>query len=94
MSVKKTKDNGALSLYYDGKNAPEMVSKGYNQLADLIVEKAKESGILIHKDEALFNYLESIEVGTAIPPNMYVIIAELIAFSYVLRGKFPKSWQG
>lgn len=93
MNSNKTPDNGALSFYYDGKNAPEMVAKGYNQLADMIVEKANDAGILIHKDEALFNYLESMEVGAQIPPHMYVVIAELIAFSYVLRGKFPDSWQ-
>lgn len=92
MSFEKSADNGALSFYYDGKNAPEMVAKGYNQLADIIVEKAKDAGILIHKDEALFNYLESMDIGTQIPPHMYVVIAELIAFSYVLRGKFPDSW--
>lgn len=93
MSTDKNLDQGAMSFYYDGKNAPEMVAKGYNKLADLIVEKAREEGILIHKDDALFNYLESMEVGNQIPPHMYVIIAELIAFSYVLRGKFPDSWQ-
>lgn len=87
-------EQGALSIYYDGKNTPEMVAKGYNQLADLIVEKANEAGILIHKDEGLFNYLAAMDVGETIPPHMYVVIAELIAFSYVLRGKFPKSWGG
>ena len=87
------KDNGALSLYYDGKNTPQMVAKGYHKLADLIIEKANDAGVLIHKDKHLFNKLEQMEVGETIPPHMYVVIAELIAFSYVLRGKFPESWQ-
>jgi flagellar biosynthesis protein len=93
MSSDKWQDNGALSLYYDGRNAPEMAAKGYNHLADLIIEKAKENNILIHKDQALFERLEQMNVGERIPPHMYVVIAELIAFSYVLRGKFPDSWQ-
>lgn len=87
------KELGALSLYYDGKNSPELVAKGYNHLADLIIEKANENNILIHKDETLFKRLEQLELGQSIPPHMYVVIAELIAFSYVLRGKFPESWQ-
>ena len=87
------KERGALSLYYDGKNAPNMVAKGYHELADLIIEKANEAGILIHKDEHLFKRLEQMELGESIPPHMYVVIAELIAFSYILRGKFPDSWQ-
>lgn len=93
MSTNSNNEQGALSFYFDGKNAPELVAKGYHKLADLIVEKAKEKGILIHKDEVLFNYLASMDVGHTIAPHMYVIIAELIAFSYVLRGKFPDSWQ-
>lgn len=88
----KTNDNAALSILYDGKNTPEIAAKGYQQLADLIIEKAKENNVLIHKDENLFNYLEKMEVGDKIPPTMYVVIAELIAFSYLLRGKFPDSW--
>lgn len=92
MTDKKWHDNGALSLYYDGKRAPEMKAKGYNHLADLIIQHAEDNNVLIHKDQALFDKLEQMEVGERIPPNMYVVIAELIAFSYVLRGKFPDSW--
>lgn len=87
------KEQGALSLYYDGKNAPEIKAKGYRQLADLIIEKASEQGLLIHNDPVLFKRLEQLNVGDNIPPHMYVVIAELIAYSYVLRGKFPDSWQ-
>ena len=86
-------DNAALSILYDGKNTPEIAAKGYNQLAGLIIQKAQDENILIHKDEHLFKYLEEMQVGEKIPPNLYVVIAELIAFSYVLRGKFPDSWQ-
>lgn len=93
MTKNLNNEQGALSFYYDGKNAPQLVAKGYHKLADLIVEKAKQEGILIHKDKTLFDYLESMDVGSAIPPHMYVVIAELIAFSYVIRGKFPESWQ-
>jgi len=87
------KNKAALSLCFDGKNTPEVAAKGYSQLAELIIEKAKEKNILIHQDENLLKRLESLEVGQGIPPNMYVIIAELIAFSYIMRGKFPDSWQ-
>ena len=91
--ITTVKDNGALSLLYDGKSAPHIAAKGYSELADLIIERAKDEGLLIHKDEHLFNYLQTLDVGQEIPPTMYVIIAELIAFRYVIRGKFPESWQ-
>ena len=83
----------ALSLCFDGKNTPEVAAKGYAELAELIVEKAKEQNILIHKDEHLLKRLQQLDVGQGIPPTMYVVIAELIAFSYIMRGKFPESWQ-
>ncbi|NVK25145.1 MAG: EscU/YscU/HrcU family type III secretion system export apparatus switch protein [Gammaproteobacteria bacterium] len=86
-------NQGALSVLYDGKSAPHIAAKGYSEVADLIIARAKEEGLLIHKDEQLFNYLQQMDIGQKIPPTMYVVIAELIAFSYVLRGKFPDSWQ-
>lgn len=82
----------ALSLVYDGFNAPEIAIKGYNELADKIIAHAKQHDVLIHKDEALFKRLETLSVGEKIPPNMFVVIAELIAFSYLLKGQFPKDW--
>ena len=87
------KNQAALSLCFDGKNTPEVAAKGYNQLAELIINKARENNILIHQDENLMKKLEALDVGDGIPPNMYVVIAELIAFSYIMRGKFPDSWQ-
>lgn len=91
--IEEDPNRGALSLYYDGTNAPKLVAKGYTKLADLIVEKAKENGVLLHQDKHLFERLEQLELEQTIPPHMYVVIAELIAYSYVLRGKFPDSWQ-
>ncbi len=84
---------GALSLLYDGKNAPNVAIKGYHVLAQEILEHAKHNDLLVHQDPELFKRLEHLEKGQSIPPNLYVVIAELIAFSYVLRGEFPDSWK-
>ena len=89
----KNSTQGALSLLYDGKNAPNIAIKGYQDLADEIIRNAKENKLLVHQDPELFRRLEHLEAGQSIPPNLYVVIAELIAFSYLLRGKFPDSWQ-
>lgn len=86
-------EKGALSLLYDGRNAPNIAIKGYHHLADKIVQNAKDNKLLVHQDPELFKRLEHLEPGQHIPPNLYVVIAELIAFSYVLRGKFPDSWE-
>ena len=91
--VNESSEKGALSLLYDGKNAPNVSIKGYQHLAEEIVRHAKDNNLLVHSDPELFRRLEHLEQGQSIPPNLYVVIAELIAFSYVLRGKFPDSWQ-
>ena len=58
----------------------------------LQVALAREHGVLIHEDEELSKLLKQIELGEQIPKELYLLIAELIAFSYVLQGKFPDQW--
>ncbi|TMN73664.1 flagellar biosynthesis protein FlhB [Pseudoalteromonas sp. S1727] len=83
----------AIGLLYEAGRAPTVTSKGFGELAEEIIKAAEEKGILIHKDEALAKTLSHLELGEEIPKELYYVIAELIAFSYVLRGKFPPGWQ-
>ena len=85
-------DASAVALAYDGKNAPQIVAKGHGELAQDIIATAKEPGVLVHEDQELVKVLQRIELGSDIPKELYIIIAELIAFSYVLHGKFPEDW--
>ncbi|WP_333607833.1 EscU/YscU/HrcU family type III secretion system export apparatus switch protein [Arsukibacterium sp.] len=82
----------ATAIKYDGKQAPTIIAKGHGDLADEIIAIAKEHGILIHQDDELNKLLSQLELGDKIPKEVYLIIAELIAFSYVLQGKFPDDW--
>ena len=82
----------AVALAYDGKQAPTVVAKGHGSLAEEIIAAAKAHGVLVHEDPALYQVLQQLELGTQIPPELYVFMAELIAFSWVLQGKFPDNW--
>lgn len=93
MMTKPTPPKSATAIVYDGKQAPTIIAKGHGDLADEIIAVAREHGILIHQDDELNRLLSQLELGDKIPKEMYVIIAELIAFSYVLQGKFPDNWQ-
>lgn len=73
--------------------APKVVAKGFGDLAEEIIAIAKQNGVLIHEDEELATLLNQLDLGQEIPENLYYVIAELIAFSYVLQGKFPDSWK-
>lgn len=85
-------EKAAIALHYDGQSAPKIVAKGQGALADDIIALAREHGVLIHEDEELSKLLKQIELGEQIPKELYLLIAELIAFSYVLQGKFPDQW--
>lgn len=75
------------------KSAPKIVAKGHGDVAQEIIALAKQYGVLVHQDDELSSLLSSLDLGQEIPEAMYHVIAELIAFSYVLQGKFPDSWQ-
>ena len=90
---KQNQDKRAVGLKYDGKDAPTVVAKGFGDLADQIVAMAKDSGVLVHEDPYLSELLARMDLGQEIPDNLYYVIAELIAFSYVLQGKTPDGWK-
>lgn len=84
----------AIALHYDGVQTPTVAAKGYDQLAEHIIAQVKQQGGLIHEDKALSDFLNHLEEGDDIPESLYRIIAELIAFSWVLNGKTPPGWEG
>jgi len=84
----------AVGLLYDGSSAPSVTVKGFGEFAEHIIQQAKDKGVLIHEDKMLADTLKTLELGQEIPKELYILIAELIAFSYVIQGKFPPGWQG
>lgn len=82
----------AVALSYDGKSAPKITAKGQDLVAEEIIALAKEAGIYIHQDEHLSQFLQLLELGESIPKELYLLIAELIAFVYMLDGKYPEQW--
>lgn len=82
----------AVGLGYSGGGAPSVIAKGYDALAEEMIKIAKQSGVLVHEDPLLADSLAKLDVGAEIPKDLYVIIAELIAFAYVLDGRFPAEW--
>lgn len=79
----------AVALHYDGRQAPEVAAKGRRKLAAEIRELAEEHGIPVREDPELARFLARLEVGERIPRELYVAVAEVIAFAYWLSGRFP-----
>lgn len=91
-SEHNTREKTATALQYEGKKAPTVTAKGHGQLAEDMIALAREHGVLVHQDDELSKLLNQLQLGEQIPAQLYIVIAELIAFSYVLQGKFPENW--
>lgn len=86
----------AIGLKYaqgSDKSAPQVVAKGHGDLAQEIITAATEAGVLVHEDPYLADILATLDLGQEIPESLYYVIAELIAYSYVLQGKTPHGWE-
>jgi len=76
----------AAALSYDGKQAsPRLVAKGYGVLAQTIVDTAKKKGLYVHESPELVNLLMQVDLDAHIPPQLYLVIAELLAWLYHLE---------
>lgn len=77
----KEKPKQAIALEYDPNDvAPRVVATGSGFFAEKILDKAKEAHIPIHADEQLANTLSKLDVGEAIPPELYEVVAEILVF--------------
>lgn len=85
-----TKRQIAVALEYDGERAPTLLAKGDGLTGDRIVQLAYENDIPVHEDTALVQALSSIDLGDEIPENLYLAVAEILAFIYYLEEKDTK----
>lgn len=83
----------AVALHYDEKTAPRVTAKGRGEVAEHILAVAKAHGIPLEENPALVGVLSELELGTEIPEPLYLAVAEVIAFAYMVRGRFPKDWK-
>ena len=80
----------AVAIKYDPDkyDAPYVLAKGENYLAQRIKDIAKENDIEIVENKPLARMLyANVEVGELIPPELYQAVAEVLAFVYHLKGK-------
>jgi len=67
--------------------APKLVAKGLGKTAERIIEAAKEAGVPLYEDPDLLAVLMTLDIGEVVPPEMYVAVAEVLAFIYRLNGR-------
>lgn len=79
----------AIALEYDGENAPIVTAMGEGEIAEEIIRIAREHGVPLREDVKLATLLSELELGEEIPPLLYRVIAEVIAYTYIISGKMP-----
>ncbi len=80
----------AVAIKYDPElaDAPIVIAKGEDYMAARIKEVAKENKIEIVENKPLARMLyANVDVGQAVPPELYQAVAEVLAFVYHLQGK-------
>ena len=78
----------AVALRYDGKtmDAPVMVAKGADHVAEKIREIARAYGVpIVRKPELARTIYSTVELNGTIPETLYVAVAEILAMIYKLR---------
>jgi flagellar biosynthesis protein len=83
-SSKTKPQKKAVALKYDREHdpVPKVVGKGIGLVAEKIIALAKEHGIPIQQDSDLVEILSRLNLNQEIPPETYVLVAEILAFIY------------
>jgi flagellar biosynthesis protein len=81
--------NRAVALSYDAAKspAPKVSASGQGHVAERIIELAKENGVPIRHDPDMVELLAQLDVGQIVPPELYTVVAEVLAFVYRLKEK-------
>ena len=75
----------ALSYQRGTMTAPQVVAEGQGAVAERIIELAQAQGVAIREDPDLVALLAQLDVGQSIPPELYAVVAEVLAWVYRLR---------
>ena len=81
------KPRRASALKYEGTGAPKLVATGSGLIAETIIARAREAGVAVREDAALAEALAKLDLGREIPEDLYVAVAEALAWAYALDAK-------
>lgn len=92
MSENQEKSKKAVAIRYDIEvdKSPRVTAKGKGNVAEKIIEIAKENGIPIREEADLVEILSRLELNAEIPPETYVVVAEILAWVYRINEQAGK----
>ncbi len=84
----------AVALRYDGRGAPRVTAKGHAEVAEKVLEIARAHGVPLHEDPELVGLLARLDLGEEIPRELYLAVAQVIAFAYTLKARAAAAGAG
>lgn len=89
-SEKANSAREAIALAYrQSDSAPRVVAKGKGLIAEEIIKRAHEYGVYVHESPELVALLTQVDIDEHIPPQLYMAVAELLAWLYKLEHGGP-----
>jgi len=82
--AQNTQKQQAVALKYNQgiDKAPRVTAKGKGYIAEKIIALAKANDIPVKEDPDLVHLLSELDLHEEIPPELYMVVAELLAFVY------------
>ena len=79
----------AVAMSYDPSRAgaPVVTAVGEGAVAEEIIRRAREAGVPVTEDPRLAAVLSQVDAGQMIPPELYVVVAEVLAYVYQLEDR-------
>jgi flagellar biosynthesis protein len=79
----------AVALGYNPEKdpAPRVLASGQGALAEQIIAVARANGILVREDPLLAGLLAEVAIDTLIPPELYALVAEVLAYVYRVQNR-------
>lgn len=87
LTLPEKKKLKAIAVKYEpGKSkAPKIVATGRGAVAEQILLLAEENRIPMYEDQALTELLSKLDLDMEVPPELYTLVAEVLAFVYQLN---------
>lgn len=85
MTAKENQLAAVALAYRQADAAPRVVAKGRGLIAEEIVARAKEHGVFVHDSPDLVGLLMQVNLDDRIPPQLYMAVAELLAWLFSIE---------
>jgi flagellar biosynthesis protein len=85
MEPRERRHEAVALAYSAAESAPRVVAKGRGLIAEEIIARAREHGVFVHESPELVALLMQVDLDQRIPPQLYVAVAELLAWIWRLE---------